>query len=45
MGVFPVGLFSCVETEESYGLQTVGWLEQCWYIIRYKLRELFRRRR
>jgi len=23
----------------------VGYLEQCWYIIKYKLRELFRRRK
>ena len=24
MGIFPMGLFSCAETEESYGLQTGG---------------------
>ena len=43
MGIFPWGFFQFRgETEMSY--RKVGYLEQCWYIIKFKLRELFRRR-
>lgn len=45
----PRGLSLCSPTPDgrsrAMAYRKVGYLEQCWYIIRYKLRELFRRRK
>lgn len=40
-GSDPVGLFLCPRGGPDMGYRKVGYLEQIWYIIRYKLRELF----
>jgi hypothetical protein len=45
-GSNPVGLFFCPAKEDPLmSYRKVDALEQCWYIIRYWLREKFRRRR
>ena len=44
MGAIPWG-FSYAQKGVLYmGYRKVGYLEQVWYIIKYKLGELFRRR-
>ena len=45
MGSSPWGFSHARKRRKAMGYRQVGWLEQCWYIIRYKLRELFCRRR
>ena len=44
MGVIPWG-FSYAQMEViGVGYRKVGYLEQAWYIVKYKLSQLFRRR-
>lgn len=45
MGSSPWGFSHARKRRKAMGYRQVGWLEQCWYIIKYKLRELFRGRR
>ena len=39
-----MGLFLCPKTEVvCVGYRKVGYMEQLWYVLRYKLRQLFRK--
>ena len=42
-GSDPVGLFLCPKEVCCMGYRKVGYLEQIWYILRYKFRELQRK--
>lgn len=44
MGEIPWGFFYAQTEVFQMGYRKVGYLEQTWYIIRYRLGELFRRR-
>ena len=43
-GVILRGFHYAAEGGNRMGYRKVGYLEQCWYIIRYWLQERFRRR-
>jgi hypothetical protein len=40
----PYGLLLYPKGGVNMGYRKVGYLEQIWYVIKYKMRELFRRR-
>ena len=44
MGAIPWGFSYAQKGEVCMGYRKVGYLEQAWYIIKYKLGQLFRRR-
>ena len=44
MGAIPWGFSYALERRAYMGYRKVGYMEQLWYILKYKVRQLFRRR-
>ena len=43
MGEIPRGFFYAQTEVVDVGYRKVGYMEQLWYVLRYKLRQLFRK--
>ena len=43
VGAIPRGFFYAQTEVVCVGYRKVGYMEQLWYVLRYKLRQLFRK--